>query len=358
MLIARPKNNLRKEIPGVNYIGMDSHITTLEFKVINEKGKLIKAQRVTTSAKNYIEFLKSVPKPRTVFTEEGPLASWLLETSLQYGEKLVITDPRRNRLIGSSGEKDDPIDAENLAQLSRGGYIKEIYHTVGHRRRFRELMAAYHDNNKSIVRIKNKIKAKFMQNGIGCAGETVYSKDHREKWRQKLPQDPGLLVIIDNLWLQLDQALQTQEEILSAAKTQSKQYPEIRLLDSIPGLGFINAATISSILETPHRFADKGKVWAYAGLGIQRRASGGKIYSEKLNTEYNRLLKYTAKQAAQAAIKSDNPFRRTYLKMTVEKGIPRHRAELTIARDILATAWAMWRNGEIYNPEIDKQLKN
>ena len=206
----------------MNYIGMDSHITTLEFKVINEKGKLIKAQRVATSAKNYIEFIKSVPKPRSIFTEEGPLASWLLEISVQHGEKLVITDPRRNHLIGSSGEKDDPIDAERLAQLSRGGYIKEVYHVVGQRRRFREIMTAYHDNNKSIVRIKNKIKAKFLQNGIRCAGETVYFKDHREKWRQKLPQDPGLLVIIDNLWSQLDQTVQTQEEILSAAKTQVK----------------------------------------------------------------------------------------------------------------------------------------
>lgn len=341
----------------MNYIGTDSHISTLDFKVVNEAGKVKKAQKVVTSANNFLEFVRSVPKPRQVIIEEGPLAAWLLEVCVQNGEKLVITDPKRNHWIGSSGKKEDAVDAEKLAQLARGGYIKEIHHPVGQRRRFRELMMAYHDTVRSVTRIKNKIKAKFLQNGIQCSGGTVYLPEHREKWRQQLPQEPALLVIIDSLWQQLDQTRHTEEAILSEARVQAKQYPEIKLLDGIPGVGFINAATISAILETPHRFADKRKVWKYAGLGIDRESSGGKIYGEKLGQEYNRLLKYTAKQAAQAALKTDNAFRRAYLEMTLRKGIASHRAVLTIARDILATAWAMWKKGERYNPEIDKKLR-
>jgi len=62
----------------------------------------------------------------------------------------------------------------------------------------------------------------------------------------------------------------------------------------------------------------------YAGLGIAIRSSGGKTYSEKLSTDYNRLLKYTLKQAAETAIQAaDNPFRRKYLDMTVLVVLPR-----------------------------------
>lgn len=78
----------------------------------------------------------------------------------------------------------------------------------------------------------------------------VYSKAHREEWRRKLPQDPTLLVILDSLWLQLDQAEQTERNVLSAAKAQGKQYPEIRLFKDIPRIGFISVATVSAILET------------------------------------------------------------------------------------------------------------
>jgi transposase len=55
-------------------------------------------------------------------------------------------------------------------------------------------------------------------------------------------------------------------------------------------------------METPHCFADKRKVWTYAGLGLDKASSGGKVIGETLSKEYNRLLKYTAKQAAQTAI--------------------------------------------------------
>jgi hypothetical protein len=139
----------------------------------------------------------------------------------------VIADPKKNRWIGSSGQKDDPLDALKLAQLGRGGYIKEIHHPVGQRRRFRELMIAYHDTVRSTTRIKNKIKAKFRQNGIRCTGVTVYSETYREEWEAKLPQETTALLILDGLWRQLKQSEQTEKELLKAARAQAKQYPEI-----------------------------------------------------------------------------------------------------------------------------------
>jgi transposase len=341
----------------MNYIGMDSHISTLEFAVVNEAGRLVKVNRVATSVNGFMGFVKAVPPPRTIYMEEGTLAAWALETCIRFGEKLVITDPKKNHWISSSGQKDDSVDALKLAQLARGGYIKEIRHPVGQRRRFRELMIAYHDTVRSTIRIKNKIKARFRQNGIPCTGATVYSETHREDWKGKLPQETILLLILDNLWRQLEQSEQTEKELLAAARVQAKQYPEIKLFRDIPGIGFIHAATISAILENPYRFADKRKVWMYAGLGIMTRSSGGKTYSEKLSTDYNRLLKYTLKQAAEAAIHAkDNPFRRKYLDMTLIHGIAPHRAKLTIARDMLATMWAMWRKGEKYSPEIREKV--
>jgi transposase len=342
----------------MHYIGMDCHISTLEFAVVDETGKMTDRRHVATSAKDFMEYIKSIAPPRIIYMEEGTLAAWANEVCFHCGEKLVITDPRQNHWIGSAGQKDDPIDALKLAQLGRGGYIKEIHHPVGQRRRFRELMIAYHDTNKSLVQIKNKIKAKFRQNGIQCTGNTVYAKAHREEWRQKIPQDTSVLVILDGLWQQLDQIEEVARDIVATAKVQAKQYPEIGLFEEIPGIGFIHAATLSAILETPHRFANKRKVWMYAGLGIVSRSSGGKLYTEKLTREYNRLLKYTAKQAAQAATRAkDNPLRRSYVTMTLIRGIAPHRALLTIARDILAAAWAMWRSGERYNLEIDKEVK-
>ena len=80
----------------MNHIGMNSHITTLEFAVVNEVGRLVRADRVATSVNGFMEFVRRVPRPRTIYIEEGTLAAWALETCVSFGEKLVITDPRKN----------------------------------------------------------------------------------------------------------------------------------------------------------------------------------------------------------------------------------------------------------------------
>ena len=337
----------------MHYIGMDAHISSLDFAVINDAGRLVKATKVTTSVNNLMDFVRQITPPRIIYMEEGTLAAWALETCVRFGEKLVITNPKENHCIGLSGQKDDAIDALKLARLARGGYIKEIHHPLGERRRFRELMEAYHDTVRSTTRIKNKIKAKFSQNGITCIGSTVYLESHREEWKGKLPESATVQLILESLWRQLKQSEQAEKDLLDAAKAQAKHYSEIKMFKALPGIGFIHAATISSIIETPHRFANKRKVWMYAGLGLMQRSSAGKLSSEKLTTDYNRLLKCTLLQATEAAIRTqDNPFRQKYLDMTLLQGIPPHRARLTVARQMLATMWAMWKKGEKYQPQL------
>jgi len=41
--------------------------------------------------------------------------------------------------------------------------------------------------------------------------------------------------------------------------------------------------------------------------------------------------------------------------LTIEKGIPSHKAKLTVSRSMLAAMYGMWKKGEEYDPEIDKK---
>lgn len=336
----------------MNYIAMDTHIASLDFAVVNERGELKKRAKISTSAKGLIEFLQSIPKPRTLYIEEGSLAAWVVDTCHRFEEKVIVTDPKRNKWIGKSEDKDDHIDALKLAELARGRYIKEIPHAVGDRRRFRELILYYHDCVKSQTRIKNKVKSKFRQNGIACTGKTVYLKKYRSEWMKKLPCNSIVHLMVRQLWTQLEKTEQCIQETIKAIKKQSKKCPEIKTFQKIPGIGPIHSATVSAILETPHRFATKKKVWKYAGFGLVKKKSSTKTYSEKLTQNHNRLLKFTIKQAVQSAVKSkDNQFRRQYLHYILEKKVSDKKAFINVSRSLLATLWAIWRKGEAYIPK-------
>lgn len=144
---------------------------------------------------------------------------------------------------------------------------------------------------KSRARIKNKIKASFRREGILCSGVTVYSKTHRKEWRKKLPRNNVVHLIVDELWAQLDQLQDIRERLKRNIRIQGRQYPEIKRFKNVPGIGLIHASTISAIIETPHRFANKKKLWKYAGISLAERKSGEKVYSRRLTWEYNTILR-------------------------------------------------------------------
>lgn len=333
------------------YIGMDCHIASLEFAVVNEEGNVVKRGSLSTSEKGMLEFIRSVPRPRKVIMEEGSLAGWAKEVCTDYGEELVISDPKENRWIACAGRKGDRLDAEKLAQLGRGGYLKEIHHPVGAKRRLRELVLAYHDTVFLETRLKNKIKAKFRQNGIPCCGRTVYVDKHREQWRQKLPCEKVPRMIVEGLWTQLDQTRKCRLEILLALRQQRKSYREISRFMALDGIGLIHAVTIYALVETPYRFATKKRLWGYFGLGIQQRSSGDKVYSTKLTREYNHRLKATIKQAAESAVrKRGGIFQQQYQRLTQEEGMASHRAKLTVSRSMVTVMYALWLTGKEYDP--------
>ena len=106
-----------------------------------------------------------------------------------------------------------------------------------------------------------------------------------------LPKDEVVQVMVEGIWRQLDQVQEVREELLGHIRKQSKQCPEIKRFKQIPGIGPTHAATISAIVENPHRFANKKELWMYAGFGLAERTSGEKVYSRGLTRNYNRLLK-------------------------------------------------------------------
>ena len=70
----------------MNYIGCDCHISSMDCAVVNESGHETKKQKVNTGVKGLMEFVGSIPKPRTIIVEEGSRAGWLLEICTAYGE--------------------------------------------------------------------------------------------------------------------------------------------------------------------------------------------------------------------------------------------------------------------------------
>jgi transposase len=55
--------------------------------------------------------------------------------------------------------------------------------------------------------------------------------------------------------------------------TEARRHPAYALLRSIPQVGPIRVARLISIVDTPHRFANKAAFWNYCGFAVVTHSS-------------------------------------------------------------------------------------
>jgi len=90
-----------------HFIGIDVHCQFCEIAVVDTVGKVVLRDRCATTIPTLLAVLEKVPRPCSLVVEEGPLAGWLWRGLATAVERMVVSEPRRNRLIAKEGDKDD-----------------------------------------------------------------------------------------------------------------------------------------------------------------------------------------------------------------------------------------------------------
>lgn len=346
------------------YVGMDVHRASIVMVVLNGAGKIVMQMVVETGAERVRGFFKQLRGKVYVTFEEGTQAHWLHEVVRPLVTEVVVCDPRHNKLL-QSGNKNDRVDAQKLAELLRNRSLKAVYHGDNGVRTLKELVRTYDCLVSDTTRVMNRLKAIYRGRAIACTGHDIYRQDRREQWLEKL-KEPGAKQRAGFLYEQLA-ALKplrhkAKQEMVKEVRRQTA-YP--RLL-SVPKLGAVSVAQLIAVVGTPHRFRSKHQFWTYVGLAVVTRSSADHevvngvwrrstkpIATRGLNRNHNHLLKRVFKNAASSACHS-GPFKAGY-DLRVARGMAPSLARLTIARQLAATTLAIWKRGEQFDPERKKQ---
>jgi len=333
----------------MRYVGIDLHAQHFSIALLEQDGFTFEAT-MPTSLENLRDAMDAIAGPKTVVFEESTLAAWAYRTLLPHAEHVVVSDPCQNRWIGNDEKLDDEEAARKLAQLMRGGFIHPVHHADEGRQAFKELVLLYHQTTREVTRFKNRVKAKFRQHGIQCTGLDVYRSQSRGEWLGKL-RAPGVDFQVGLILETVDHLAGQKKALKRRIASHSQRYPEIGRFCTVPGVGIIHAATFFSIVDDPHRFATRGKLWTYCGLGLAKRTSDQMTGPEHLTRRGNRRLKVIAKRSALLAMsRGSNRFARQYQTL-LAKHQPHSKAWLTVSRSVVSTLVAIWRTGEEYRDE-------
>lgn len=339
----------------MHYIGADTHCASTDLAVVTQTGRLTRRDRCATTIPELAACIGRVRRPRQVIVEEGPLADWIFRGLSVLGETVIVCNPRRNALIAKAGDKDDAIDAEKLAQLARGGYIKPVHHPESAARmRFKRLVASYHDRVRNRVRQANRIMAEFRQYGVFIHEGAFVEVSKRPALLRRLP---GSRLTRDTLEVYLtgyDAAVLQEEQLRRKLIQNARKEEPIRRFVALPGVRWIRAATFYAFVDVPFRFRKKQALWMYIGIGLEHRQSGGPLQSASVHVTRggNRMLKDMILGAAKSAVASrqDPTFADMYGRW-LEQGVSPRNARRSAARVMAAVLWSIWKTGATYCPE-------
>jgi len=334
----------------MKFIGLDAHSASVTMAVMNEKGKVLQCVSRTTSAENLIALASAVTGEKHLVVEESGIAQWVKDTLEPYVDKLTVCDPRRNEWIAKDDYNDDATSAVKLADLLRGGYIKEVAHLDGPPAQLRRAFCHYADLNENLTRFKNKLKAVYRQVGIAPKGGAIYEETAHEEWIERLKGQPALRGQAQQLFELVDRLAAMKQDTLKAMLREARQDKGYETLLTVPGIGPVLVCGYIALIGTPHRFSRKNKLWRYAGLGNTRHTSDGAVYQDRPSKSGNRLLKWVVMQHFMGAVeraRTGNVFTRRYDRL-VKDGLTRKVARRQVCRSLLSVVRAVWMKGEAY----------
>lgn len=234
-----------------------------------------------TTDRHYLSTVFKKHKVDLVVMEACGPSGWINDLAQSFGLKTLVCSTNEDAWKWSNVKrKTDKDDALKLARMAAMNELKSVHMPSEEHREFRSLVKYRKTLDWRINKIKNTIRAWFVNHGITIdrgdkawhTGRTLINSYRKpltecsanELWRGELDIE---LTQLDSLSTQLDTIVKKLEAI-------GKNDPRIVRLRTVPGVGPRTAEILVACLDDPHRFANGRQVSAYFGLVPRQFQSG------------------------------------------------------------------------------------
>src|SRR3954463_2013427 len=122
------KQGPHKEQPAMVYGAIDLHTRRSEIRMVDSEGRVIREQRIGTTADRLVAAFAGVG-PVRILLEAGTESEWVACALEGVGYEVVVADPNYAPMYGDRhrGVKTDRGDVAALAEANRHGWFRRAY---------------------------------------------------------------------------------------------------------------------------------------------------------------------------------------------------------------------------------------
>lgn len=284
----------------MNYIAFDSHKRYTLASVEKPDGTRLKETRIEHDRGAIKRFLSKWEPGSPVAVETIGNWYWIVDEIEAAGMKPQLVHARKAKLMMGCVNKTDKLDVRGLNQLQRNGTLPRVWIPPRELRDWRELPRTRMVMSNSMVRLKNRIHAVLAKHALHIQGlSDAFGATGRELIRARfklLPPHARFTAV-----MLLDQLEVIEGQIAKMEKRMRETFresPELELLMSMPGIGFILGTVLLLEIGDVGRFPAAENLAAYSGTTPRVHGSGGKTRIGQLRSDVNRYMKWAYVEAA------------------------------------------------------------
>jgi transposase len=287
----------------------------------------------------------------------GP-SGWINDLAVSLGLKTFVCSTNEEAWRWANVKrKTDKDDALKLARMFAMKELKPVHMPSPEHREFRSLVKYRKSLDQRINKLKNAIRAWFVNHGIAIdSGDKAWHTGRErinsfrkplakckpsELWKGELDIE---LTLLDSLSEQLDLVVKKLEEI-------GKNDPRIARIQSIPGVGPRTAEILVACIDDPHRFENGRQLSAYFGLVPRQYQSGETDRNGRITKRGNPLARTILVECAWASLRYNPWAKGIYERICGKQKTRKKKAAVALARKLSVIAWAMLRDDKDWNTQ-------
>jgi transposase len=310
---------------------------------------------------NYVR--KHFPGRRVVFAyEAGPTGFGLHDDLVRQDYTCLVAAPSKIPRAPDERVKTNRLDSRKLAETLRGGQLKGIHVPSDVYRELRHLVQLRDTHVRQLTASKLRIKSLLLYEGIPFP-------DPHEKWTVGALRGLETLPCSAMVRFKLDDLLNTMGfhyQAAAKATKQIRQYcqhqPElqysIKLLLSLPGIGWIVASHLVARLGDPQQIQNGRQIAGFLGLVSSEHSTGDKVSRGVITRSGDSRLRNKLVQSAWTAIRKDPELRAFYRRIYQRhpKKVAARKAIVAVARKLTNRIYVVLKEQRPYQLRPDSAI--
>lgn len=333
----------------MRYIGVDVHKDRCYATAVDEMGKVKERKEFPNDRVGWVEYIRGLKGDVEVAIEATNYSLGPYDLLCEYGIEVAVGNPSKIRLIADSNLKTDKIDSEVLAQLLRTNFLPRSYIPSPADREMRQLLRTREELGHDMTQVKNRVHAILGRHQIKVDMTDLFGVKGREYLEQLELGRTEKLELRHHL-AHIDFLTEEKEYLDKVLAEKAVDNEKVRLLMTIPGIGYYTALVVVYEIGDIERFGNSRKLCSYSGLTPKLRESGDKTKIGHTRRDTNHHLKWVLVEAVHQATRYPGKLRARHQRLSRRRGSK--IATVASARRLLQIIYCMLKTGEEYRDSI------